>query len=384
MAVVKDSTYHNTKLQNSIKSRIASIIFRLWDPLTAWVEGCARRCAEISADIVQTENDFYIDSAQGARLDRRLGTNENVPRLLAQPANDGTVTLARQTAPSSSTTFQIGDIVVAPIPDPSQPTSNRPTYSNTVALTINPGQTSWTVPMVASRGGSDTNMPIGQELQMVTQATLLDTAVVATAFTTGTDDETDSAYRQRGKLVIRSRTLATDDALVAAALTAGAAFAYTVESFAGGGTPPVTLYCCAADGTLSTTLQNNVKTYINGDSTANPPIPMARAKGIWVDVQPATTVTFNFSIGLVLQIWVTGTTLTQLQTDLQTAITAYVQGLNSAGNTDRTMRINRIKDICMTFRGRGVMDVTDATFLPAASTALTAQQMAVMGTITWL
>jgi hypothetical protein len=381
--ITKDSAYHFRKLTTGVKARIPGIIFRFWDPLTAWLDATAKRVAELSADIVQTGNDFYIDSAKGAKLDRRLGANEGVPRLLAKPADDGTVVLRRQTPPAVAVTFPVGSISVAPVPDPSKPSADRPVYTNAQELTIAPGATTWTIPFKANRGGADTNMPADTPLQLVTQASQLDTAAVATPFTTGTDDERDEAYRQRGKLVIRSRTLGTDDALVAAALTAGAYFAYTTEDFTPGA-PPVTLYAADANGQLSAGLRAEILRHINGDPGANPPIPMARAKGIWVDVQPAASVVFNFSIKLILQSWVTGAALDQLHEDLEEAITAYVRSLNIAGTVDRTMRINRIKEICLTFRGRGVVDVDDATFLPATSTTLTSQQMATMGTLTWL
>jgi hypothetical protein len=384
---VKDKSYHLAKLQAFIKARIPKIAFRLWDPLTAFTDATAGRAAELSADNLQTANDFYIDSASGVKLDRRLGANEQVPRLLAQPANDGTVTLSRQTTPSGPTIFPIGAITVAPPPDPSKPGVNRPTFSNTAALTIAPGPTSWTVQFAANRGGTDTNLPAGTTLQLVTQTTLLDTAVVAAPFTTGTDNESDPAYRQRGKLLVRSRARGTDDALIAAALTAGAYFAFTTESFVAGASP-VTMYAADINGSLSAALRTNILRYLNGDSTVTPPLPMARCKGLVVDVQPAATVTFNFSIGLVLQAYVidgpAGNLLTNLHTDLTTAITNYIKSLNVPGNTDRVMRLNRVKDVLLTFRNRGVIDTVDATFLPATNTALTTQQMAVMGTVTWL
>jgi uncharacterized phage protein gp47/JayE len=386
---VKDKPYHLAKLQANIKARIPKLVFRLWDPLTAFADATAGRAAEISADVLQIANNFYIDSAAGAQLDRRLSANEQVPRLQALPANDGTVTLGRLVAPAVSTTFPIGSITVAPPPDPSKPTTNRPTYTNTVALTIGPGFTSWTLAFAATRGGADTNLPAGTTLQLVSQTTLLDTAVVGAAFTTGTDAEADAAYRQRGKLVIRSRARGTDDALVAAALTAGASFAYTVENFTGGAIP-VTLYAADANGALSTPLRAAIVRQVNGDQTVSPVLPMARAKGILVDVQPAATVTFNFSIGLVLQTFVVDNaalgifTLTNLKTDINTAVTNYIKALNTPGNTDRVMRLNGVKAIVKGFKSRGVLDVVDATFLPASSTALTASQIALMGSITWL
>jgi uncharacterized phage protein gp47/JayE len=256
-----------------------------------------------------------------------------------------------------------------------------------VALTIGPGATSWTVAMKASRGGADTNMPTATVLQLLTFPTLLDTAVVAAAFTSGTDDEADDAYRQRGKLEIRSKAKGTDDALVAAALAGGASFAYTVEN-TGAGVVPVTLYAAAADGTLSGPLQAEILRHLNGDKTSNPVLPAARAKGVPVEVVAATVVTFNYSIGLVLQPWVVDLPgdlkLTNLKADLAAAITAYVQGLNDPNQVDRVMRVNRVKDIILTYRGRGVLDVTNGTFLPSSNTTLTSQQMAKMGAITWL
>jgi uncharacterized phage protein gp47/JayE len=494
---IKDATYHFGKLKTAVKSRLPKIIFYQWDPLTSWLEATGKRAAECSSDNVQIENDFYIDSAKGARLDRRLGANEGVPRLLAQPATDGTIMLGRQTAPTGTTSFPIGAISASPQPDPNNPGAVRPVYQNTAIVTIGPGATSWTAPFAATTGGIVTNAPAGTVLQLVTQANQLDTAVVATPFTVGTDNETDDAYRQRGKLVIRSRTKGTDDAIIAAALTGGAAFAYTVENasappaivptlgtsptggslvagtylvcltyqtatgettrgpeqsitipagtaantlaVSGGALPinvtainvyataasggtgtetkqggysgtatgltltaiaagsalptlnttyngfPVNLYAADASGNCSAGLQAAILTQVNGNYATSPPTPpMARAKGILVNVQPAAAITFNFSIGLVVQSYVTGTTLTALQTDIQTAITNYVKALNTPGNTDRTMRINRIKDIVLNFGARGVMDVVDGTFLPASSTALTNQQLAVMGTITWL
>lgn len=386
MAPVKDSTYHFDKLKAGAKALVPKLIFRTWDPLTAMLKGVGSRAAEISADLAQAENDWHIDSSKGVKLRRRL-ENEGVFLLEARAANDGTVTFARATAPTISTTFPVGALKVSPVPDPSKPAANRPVYSNTAPLTIGPGATMWTVAMASDRGGADTNMASGTVLQLVTQANALDTATVAAAFTNGSDDETDDAYRQRGKLEIRSRAKGTDDALIAAALKAGAAFAYTTENFTAGAIP-VTLYAANSAGALPGALQTEIRRHLNGDPAALPVLPAARVKGVPVDVQPATTVSFPFSIKLILQPFVIDTPadpkLTTLRADIAANITSYIQDLNRPGQLDRVMRINRVKDICLGYRGRGVLDVDNATFLPAANTTLTAQQMAVTGAITWL
>ncbi|MBO9542713.1 baseplate J/gp47 family protein [bacterium] len=383
-SVTKNSTYHFEKLKAAVKARVPGLIFRAWDPLTAWLDATSKRAAEVSAAIAQVRNDFFIDSAQGDMLRRRLETNEGIPRLLARGADDGLVTLSRQTPPNAPITFPVGAIRVAPPPDPSKPSADRPFYTNAQPLIIAPGATSWTVPFIASRGGTDTNMPVGIALQIITQSTQLDGAVVAEAFTNGTDDESDSAYRLRAKLEIRSRTKGTDDSLIAAALTAGAVVAYTVEDFTTPGAAPVTLYCADGNGLLPPALLAEVRRHLNGDRNANPPISAARAKGIWVDVKPIEGVTFNFSIKLVLQPWVTGTLVSQLREDVLGAVTTYVRSLNDPGANDRVMRINRIKDICLSFQGRGVIDVDNASFLPVSNFALAERQMAIMGGLTWL
>jgi uncharacterized phage protein gp47/JayE len=384
---IKDSAYHLAKIQASITGRIKGFAFFLWEPVSALAAGVAKRAAELSADTVQVYNDYWIDSAKGPKLDRRLG-NEGVDRIPAYPASDGSVTLSRQTQPTTTNTFPTGSIQAATPPDPANPGAARVVYQNAQAVTIAPGATSWVVPFEATSGGANSNLPAGTALQLVTQASLLDQAVVSTAFTNGTDAESDDAYKLRGKKEIRSRTKGTDDALVAAALAAGAAFAYTVEN-TGVGQTPVTLYAADANGNLPAPLATNIARYLNGDATANPPITPARARGIAVAVQAASSTTFNFAIKLVLQAWVTadqtGDTLAQLQADIATALTGYVKSLNAPGLADRTYRPNAVKAIIRTFGPRGVLDVDDATFSPGgAPVALAVQQLAVMGTITWL
>lgn len=384
---VKDSAYFLAKLQASTTARIPAIVFRLWDPYSTLLSAIAKRAAEIVALGLQNANDFYIDSARGAKLDRRLG-NEGIPRILAKAADDGTITFTRQTEYSSTVTLPAGALIVSLPPDPSKPTSQQATWTTLAPITIGPGLgTSWTVAAKATRGGSDTNLASGTLLRLTTQATLLDTATVTTAFTTGTDDETDEAYIRRGKFALASRGKGTDEALVAAALAAGAAFAYTEENY----TPyalPVTLYAANASGVLSAPLRNEILRQVNGDHTVDPILPAARCKGLGVDVVAASAVTFNFSLPLVLQSWVVdgpaGNLLTILRADIASTITAYIASLNDPTADDRVMRVNRIKDLCMAFRHRGVLDVLDDTFLPATSTVLAVNQQAIMGAITWL
>jgi hypothetical protein len=388
MPVVKDTTYFTTKLQASMTARIPALIFRLWDPMSTLVTAVAKRAAEIVALMAQNANDFYIDSAQGPKLDRRL-SNEGIPRILAKAANDGTITLTRQTEYSATITIAVGALTVSQPPDPSSPTTSRPQFTNTAPVTIGPGMgTSFTVAFAATRGGTDTNLLAGTRMLLTTQATLFDTATVGTAFTVGTDDETDTLYRRRGKFAITARAKGTDEALVAAALAAGCSVAYTVENYTPYGIP-VTLYCAASTGVLSPALKTEVLRQLNGDHTVSPILPAARCKGLLVDVQAIATVTYPFTIKLILQSFVVdgpaGNLLTQLRADIATGIQNYIVALNDPTSPDRTMRLNRVKDICLTFRNRGVIDVDDATFLPAATgAALTAQQMALFGGVTWL
>lgn len=382
MAVIKTSSYHFQKLKDSVRSRIADIVFYTWDPLTAWLEAIGRRAGALSSDIDQLPNTWFFDAAKGRNLDRRLGINEDIPRLPEVPANDGTVTLLRQSEPSGSNTFPAESIRATTLIDPSDPGAERPEFVNIDALTIATGSTTWTVAFKAVSGGANTNLPDGTPLQLITQGSLFDTAEVASNFTNGQDVEDDAAYVARARLIIRSRTKGTYDALIGAALTAGAAFAYASEPI--GETYQVVVYACSQSGTLSAALEAAIRQRINGDRTVTPIIPMVRAAGIAVDVQQASTVTYNFSIPLVLRDSVTGDLLTSLRADIEAAITAFVQSLNTSDNADRVMRINRIKDICIHFRERGVLDVDDDTFLPADSDPLTSEQYAVMGTITWL
>lgn len=388
MAVVKDSAYFIDKLQTSLRARLPGILFFLYDPLSAFVEAVGKRAAEIVWLQLQNNNDYYADSARGAKLERRL-VNEGIPKILARPSSDGTITLTRQTESPTLTTFPIGGLVFTLPPDPTKPTISQPTWTNTAAVTIGPGLgTSWTTPAIASRGGTDTNLLPGTRMLLATQANLIDGVTVGTAFTNGTDDETDDAYLRRGKFVMASRARGTDEALVAAALAAGAYYAYTVEQ-AVVGAPLVILYAADANGTLSPALKTEILRQLNGDKTTSPILPAARCKGIVVDVQAVAVVTFNFSIKLVLQAWVVdglaGNLLTNLRADILTGVTNYIKSLNDPVSPDRVMRINAIKAICRSFKDRGVIDVDDATFLPAANSALlTAQQMAKMGVLTWL
>ena len=394
--MAKDKAYHFQKLKDAVQARIDNIKFRVWDPLTAWLEATGKRAAEISADIVQKGNDFYIDSAKGVDvgqpLRRRLEGNEGVPPIEAQGADDGTVRLGRNTSPATSYNFPAGSVSLSPPRNPANPTAVRPVFINRDAFTIAPGETSWVVPFEANADsvGTDTNLPAGTVLQVVSQGNLLDTAVVETDYTTGRDQESEDAYKRRGKLAIRSRTKATDDALELAAIEAGAAFVYIVEDFTEGATP-VTVYAAGPDGTLSAGLRANILLHINGNGLprSNPDrIPMARAKGIYVDVAEAARQTFDFTIPLVLESWVIDTVgsqlLTNLRADIVTSLTAYIVGLNDPGNDDRVMRVNRVRDIVMNFRQRGVRDIDNATFLPAANVVLGTNEMAVMGEVTWL
>lgn len=393
--MAKDKAYHFQKLKDGVQARIANIKFRTWDPLTAWLESIGKRAAEISADIVQKGNDFFIDSAKGVDegqpLRRRLEGNEGVPPIEAQGADDGTVRLGRNTGPATSYTFPAGSVSLSPPRNPATPTATRPVFVNRDAFTIAPGETSWVVAFEADADsvGTDTNLPAGTVLQVVSQGNLLDTAVVETDFTTGRDQESEDDYKRRGKLAIRSRTKATDDALELAAIEAGAVFVHIVEDFTEGATP-VTIYAAGPDGTLSAGLRTNILLHVNGNGLARTDpehIPMARAKGIFVDVAAATAQTFDFTIPLVLESWVIDTVgsplLTNLRADIVASITAYIKGLNDPGNADRVMRVNRVRDIVMNFRQRGVKDIADATFLPAANVVLGANETAVMGEVTW-
>lgn len=508
MPVVKDSAYFfdltttppSGKLAVGVRARIANIFFRLWDPLTTWLKATADRLAEVEADVAQTENDFFIDSAQGtipysptAPLDRRLTANEGIARILATGANDGTITLSASSAPLAPVTYAIGALTLSPPQDPNNPTAVLPVYVNTIPITIGPGFTSWTPTAPAwqaSPGGTLTNLPIGTALLLTGVPTLLQAAVVAQvggvlfagtglndaasggspngadganptyhvvidsiggtdtfkwqvdggAFTTGvpitgaaqtlsggvtirfgaitghtladgwtfgtgafingTDTELDAPYRIRAKAIISSRTLGTSPAIIGAALSVpGVAFADVIEDF-GNDVTPVTLYVATAAGTLSAALAAQVLRVINGDKLAVSPLPMIRAAGINVAIGVAVTIRFTFSIKLVLRGYVVDGPAGALRSNLEGAIagalTAYVQGLNVRG-ADRTLRLNLIKDLIMNYRGLGLVDLDDATYIATAAIgagpatpftgnypALTGNQMAVMGPITFL
>lgn len=379
---IKDAAYYLQLMQDTIRGRLPNVVFRAWDPLSTWLDAISKRLAEGYATLLQVENDFYIDSAAGERLDRRL-MNEFVDRLEPLPADDGQVTVSRQTPPLASFTFPAGSIEASPPPDPSNPTATRPVFVNKDPLTIAPPDTSWTADFVCTTGGTAGNLPAGTQLQLITNTNLLDAAVVATSFTTGTDAEADADYRLRGKLEVRSRGLGTRDALLAATLRAGAAFAAIAEDFTPGN-PPVTLYAANSTGGLPAQLVTDIMQQVNGDPQADPPIRMSRVAGIPVQVLPMTTVTISYTIGLVVTANVVGPLLTALQADIAEALEGYVGSMNSLTNPDRVHRVNQAKDIIMAFKGRGVLDIDDGTFAPAANHVFSEVEWAAFGGVTWL
>lgn len=362
---VKDATYHETALKVGLQARLGRLQFRTWDTLSALVAALARRLGEQSAANTQIQADYFISSASGTALDRRGEGNEGSSRTQAV-GSTGSITVTRPPG-GPSITLTAGTVTVGTIPDSA---GLRQNFVTTQDLVMGSGVTSATVTADATSTGVATNIASGTALQITSATSQVTAATAAANFTGGADAESDEAYRTRLRLLAQSRARATGDALLAAILgVPGVAFARVVDQPTQN--PPVLIYAGDSGGTLSGPLSTAISAAVD----------TVRAFGIAPSYQAPSVATFNYTIQLVLD---SGRSIDV--TALRAAITAdlgtYITSLN-LGN-DRTHRINRVRDLIMGYKRLGVLDVTDASFLPAANQALSSNQMAVMGTIAWL
>jgi uncharacterized phage protein gp47/JayE len=362
---IKDASYHETQLRTGLVARLGRLKFRTWDTLSALVSALARRLGEQSATAAQIVSDFFIGSATGTALDRRGVGNEGSARKAAV-GSVGTVTVTRP-AGGGAITIPAGTLTFGTVPDAK---GNRISFATTEALTMGAGVTSAPVAAASITTGLAANISSGTLLQITSNTPLVTGATATGNFTGGDDIESVEAYRVRLRLLAQSRAKATGDALLAAVLGVnGVAFARVIDQPASN--PPVLIYAGNSSGLLPAPLATSVQAAVNA----------VRAQGIAPSYSAPVTATFNHTLQLVLDAGV-AIDVTSLRAQIQADIAAYVESLNLT--TDRTHRINRVRDIVMGYKRLGVLDLVDASLLPAANQTLTDNQMAVMGIITWL
>jgi uncharacterized phage protein gp47/JayE len=362
---VKDALYHENALKIGLQARLGRLRFRTWDTLSALVAALARRLGEQSAAVEQIQADYFLSSAKGAALDRRGLGNEGVARKVAVPST-GTVTVTRPTG-GPAIAVSAGSLTFGTLPDE---TGLRQSFVTTADLTMATGVTSATVAADATTVGVASNIAAGTLLQITSSSALVTGASAAAAFSGGADGETDDAYRNRLRLLARSRAMATEDALLAAALGVdGVAFARVVDQPTQD--PPVVIYAGNSGGLLPTELASDVVAAVD----------QVRALGIAPSYSAPSPVTFNYTLELVLDS-TRAIDVSALREAIGTSLGSYVASLNLG--QDRVHRVNRVRDIVMGFKRLGVLDLVDATSLPNANQVLGDTQMAVMGAITWL
>ena len=372
--IVKDYNTILTEMVNQAASNAGVSDFNVGSVIRTFFEAVAIAIDETYFQLVDMLNGFYINSATGSDLDKRL-SDYGLQRFLAQPA---TLTLSFTSTLASiavGTTVQVAA------------SGSFPALSFT---TISAGAPSASIPAVCTTPGNIGNIPDAFSTWTVTNSSGGQiTAVINTSQGyNGADQESDDTFRARGIAYIQSLSKATNNAIVGACLNAvdtsgnplGIKVANVLEQYTLSytlsynqtnedlnTTPYATLSTYGQAGNIVAVVDNgqgslgfNVVTslvpIINGDVTQPTVYPGYRASGIQAFItRPGTNQISSISINVIISNTVLITSAYTIPA--QAAITAFILQIPMGG----TLYLSDLVDICMNIPG--AIDVPFSTVL---------------------
>ena len=267
-------------------------------------------------------------------------------------------------------TGSTGDVTI-PIGTEVQTTAGL-SYLTTEAGAITDGNTtSDPVAIEAEEVGTTYNVGVASITVIGDDIDGVETVTNANAITGGVNQETDYQYKQRFQAYIEGLAGANIAGLITGALTVdGITSASVQELFPPVSNVNVRLY--VDDGSsagASAAKVTEVQDIIDGDGTETN--PGYRAAGVNVSVLAPAVVTQNVTMTVTVS---TGIDLTQMETDINLALTTYVNSLGVGSDIIHAELIAAVMDVY------GVTDVSVTT--PSANVTISTSQVGRLGTVT--
>ncbi len=294
------------------------------DPMLALFQGVSSQLVFIEAVIQQLANVARAQTSTGGDLDTWMA-QFNFPRLPATYA-EGPVTLSVLSAHNTSVSVPVGTVVQTLggaiqyqlVADTTQ--AAYVASSNSYVLAA--GQLSITATAQALQPGSGSNVQIGQLNSFAAQPGGIDQVTNTAAISNGVDPETDNAFRARFVLYLQGLGKATATAVGAAIESVQSGLTYTILNNTNNalGYQEGQFLVVVNDGTghPSSTLLSAVSAAI---------APVAPITVQWNVIGP-TAVAGTVSLAVSL---VSGHTIAQVAPFVQTAVSAYTQGVALGG-----------------------------------------------------
>lgn len=311
----------------AIQASAAGLIdFTVGSVLRAVTEAVAQVAMWLQGMILVLLGTTRAATSTGADLDSWMA-DFGLTRQAATSAT-GSVTFARFSA-TSQAVVPIGATVQTS--DGSQNfvvtlnTGNAAYNSGLGGYVMAPGTSSVTVPVSASLAGAAGNVVAGAVTIMTTAIPYVDTVTNASAFSGGTNGETDDQFRARFVNYIASLTQGTADAVAYAVQNLGpTAIGVVIENETYAGTPQFGFFTVIADdGTGSpsagflTSAQNAVEAVR----------PLTSTFAVYAPVVTTANVTLNITA-------VAGYVTTDIKAAVEAAITTYINNLDLQRRTN--------------------------------------------------
>lgn len=192
--------------------------FNIGSVTRAYLEAIALMGQYLSSKIEELESAFYIDTAKGADLDRRL-EDFGLPRKTGLKSS-GLLSFYSFTTPSSDILIPIGTVAKT-VKDEN---GSFLSYVTTEEITLTPYNSGSIFPFYSSGSAECTiagtlgNLGAERIIELDSEISGVSGVINLMPFLGGTDAEIDSDYRSRGRLYLQSLAKGTENALLAAIL----------------------------------------------------------------------------------------------------------------------------------------------------------------------
>ena len=340
------------RVSNDVDKRQGSIIYDALAP-------AALELAQMYIDLDTNINLSYADTATGEYLERRAG-EFGINRKQA--------TFAKR----KGVFYASGDVLID-VPIGSRYSIGDLNYI--VSEKISKGQFILTSETVGTAGNEQFGSLIPIEyIENLARAELTDILVA------GADEETDESLRNRYYEAVNEQPFGGNIADYKQKIQEidGVGGVKIYPTWQGGGTVKATIISSDYNPP-STALVSEVQTII--DPTLNSGQGIGQAPiGHQVTIFGATSSTINVTARIVLQ---SGTTIGQIQQDVEDTLNAYLLSLRQSWKDEvtTTVRISQIESRILTVSG--ILDVSETTLNGATSNVtLTSDQIPTMGTVT--
>lgn len=373
-----------SNIASGVQGRAAKLVnFSTGSTLRAIAEGFAGLYLWFQAMVLQLLTAIRLSTSSSVDVDTfcadfmpTIGISNGVasPRLGAQ-ASSGQVTFGRLTAAPSTCFIPVGATVQT-----TDGTQNFAVYADTTNSAYSATLNGYTlaasvgtinIAVQAVVAGAAGNVAIGGISVLTTPLTGIDYVVNASAFTNGSDFETDAALKARFALYIASLREGTEGAIGYAITSLRTGMQYQIWEPGVGGFTLLTVYVDDGSGAIPTPLRASASAAVNA----------VRAAGVQYSVIAATILNANVTMTITSA---SGYYHPTVVAQVISAITLYINGLG-LGLTPAVGTLSYMRLAQVAFNATpGVIDVTgyslnglQADLVPAAGQTIKAASVVV-------